>query len=86
VGIHNLVRCLRLVLNREIETKKFPHPMVLRNRREPLVQQVLEAVVTGLDDEVVAPEVRPPVMNIVDKADELPLVCGDRSVGVRRAC
>lgn len=40
-GIHHRVRCPRLVLNREVETKKFPCPMVLRNRRKPLSNRYL---------------------------------------------
>jgi hypothetical protein len=48
--------------------------MMLRKRREPLVQQVLEAVVVGFDDEPASPKVRPPVSDRQDEADELPFV------------
>jgi hypothetical protein len=39
--------------------------MMLRDGGEALVQQVLEGVVVGLDDEAPALEVRPPVTNDV---------------------
>jgi hypothetical protein len=48
--------------------------MMLRKRREPLVQQVLEAVVVGFDDEPTSPKVRPPVSDRQDEVDELPFV------------
>jgi hypothetical protein len=55
-------------------------PNGVEESSQAVVQQVLEAEVIGLDDEVAAPEVRPPVTNGVDEADELPLVCSERAV------
>jgi hypothetical protein len=51
---------------------------MLRKRREPLVQQVLEAVVVGFDDEPASPKVWPPVSDRQDEADELPFVSRQR--------
>ena len=58
--IGDRVRRTRLVLNGEVEAKQLPHPMVLGNRREPLVHQILQAVVVRLHQKAVTPEVRPP--------------------------
>lgn len=46
--------------------------MSLRNCREPLIQQVLEAEVVDLDDELA--QIRPPVPHGLQQADELLLV------------
>jgi hypothetical protein len=54
--------------------------MVLGNHREPLVQQVFEAVMISLDEEASAPQVRPPVPDGMDEADELPLIGGEGAV------
>jgi hypothetical protein len=40
-----------------------------------LVEEVLQTVVVGLDDEAPPPEIRPPVSYRLDEADELALVC-----------
>ncbi|KAJ1270264.1 hypothetical protein BS78_06G040800 [Paspalum vaginatum] len=45
-----------------------------------LVEEVLQAVVVGLDDEASPPEVRAPVPDRLDEADELALVGGERAV------
>jgi hypothetical protein len=50
--------------------------MMLRDGGEALVEEVLQAVVVGLDDEAPPPEIRPPVSYRLDEADELTLVCG----------
>ena len=42
---------------------------MLRDRGKALVEEVLEAVVVRLDDEVVPPEVRSPVAYGEDEAD-----------------
>jgi hypothetical protein len=78
VGYH--IRRPRLVLEREIKAQELPHPMVLGNHREPLVQQVFEAVMISLDEEASAPQVRPPVPDGMDEADELPLIGGEGAV------
>ena len=45
--------------------------MVLRNHRQPLIKQILEAVVVRLDEEGAPPQVRSLVPDRMDKADEL---------------
>jgi hypothetical protein len=47
----------------------------LEHRREALVKQVLQAEVVGADDEVAAPQVRPPMLNCLDHTYELVLIC-----------
>lgn len=54
--------------------------MVLRNGRQPLVQEKLEAEVVRPDKEAAPPEVRPPVSDGVNQPDELPLVGGEGAV------
>ena len=54
--------------------------MVLRNRRQPLIKQILEALVVRLDEEGAPPQVRSPVPDRMDKADELTLVGGQCTV------
>jgi hypothetical protein len=49
VGHH--VRRPGLVLDGEVEAQKLAHPMMLRDRREALIEKVLQAVVIGLDEE-----------------------------------
>jgi hypothetical protein len=54
--------------------------MMLRDRREALIEQVLQVVVIGLDEEAMALEVRPPVADGLDKADELALIGSEGAV------
>jgi hypothetical protein len=76
----------RLVLHGEVEAEELPHPMMLGDSRQSLVHQVLEAVVVGLDDEVAAPKVRPPMADDVHQADQLALVRREGAVpGCHRA-
>ena len=49
------VRGARLVLHREVEAEELSHPMVLRDRREALVEEEFEAVVVGADEERAPP-------------------------------
>ena len=49
---------------------------MLRNSREALVEEMLQAAVVGSDGERPRPEVRPLVTDGLDEADELPLVSG----------
>jgi hypothetical protein len=56
--------------------------VMLWNRREPLIQQVLEAVVVGFDDEPASPKVRPPVPDRHDEPNELPFVGRQRLMSV----
>ena len=57
--------------------------MMLRDRREALIEQVLQAIVIGLDEEATTPEVRPPVADDLDKADELALIGSEGAVSWR---
>jgi hypothetical protein len=75
-GIGDDVRGARPVLHREIEAEELADPVVLRNGDETLVEEVLQVVVVGLDDEVPSPEIRPPVSYRLDEADELVLIGG----------
>ena len=45
------------------------------DRREALIEEVLEAVVVRLDVEATFPQVRPPMPHNHDEANELPLIC-----------
>jgi hypothetical protein len=54
--------------------------MVLQNRGEALVEQVLETIVVRLDGETPPPKVWPPVANGLDQADELPLISCEGAV------
>jgi hypothetical protein len=57
--------------------------MVLWDCDKALVEQVLEAVVVCLDGEAPPPQVRPPMPYGLDKADELPLISGERAMARR---
>jgi hypothetical protein len=48
--------------------------MMLWDRGQALVEQVFQAIVIGLDDELPTPKIRPPVSHYLDEADELALV------------
>ena len=50
--------------------------MVLWNGREPLVEEVLEAEVVGANQEATSPQVRAPMPDGANEADEVPLVGG----------
>ena len=41
-----------MVIHHEVNAEEFAEPLVLRDRRETLIQQVLEAVVVSVDEEV----------------------------------
>lgn len=51
-GVRHGVGRPRLVLHQEVKSGEFPHPMVLGNHRESLIQKVLKAIVIGLHKEV----------------------------------
>jgi hypothetical protein len=74
-SVSHCVRRAGLVLDGEIEAQQFANPVVLGNRGEALVKEVLEAVVVRLDGESVPPQVRPPMPNSEDEADELAFIC-----------
>ena len=48
--------------------------MVMRDRREALVEEEFEAVVVGADEERVPPQVWPLVAHGVHQPNELPLI------------
>jgi len=75
-GVRHHVRRAGLVFDREVEAQQFPHPVVLGNCGEALIQQVLEAVMIRLDEEAAVPEIRPPVPDGVDETNELPFIGG----------
>ena len=66
-----------LVLYGEFEAEESAHPLVLRDGGQPLIQQVLEAVVVGLDHKAAPLEVGPLVADDLDEADQLTLVGGE---------
>ena len=70
----------RLVLYGEVEAEEFVHPVMLWDGGQPLIQQVLEAVVVSLDHEAAPPEVGPPVMDGLDEADQLALRGGESTM------
>lgn len=72
--------CAWSVLHPEIEAQKFAYPIVLRDGRQPLVQEVLQTVVIRLYGERSSPQVRSSMSYCLDEADELPLICGESSV------
>ena len=57
--------------------------MVLGNRGEPLIQQILQTVVVHLDDELATPQIQPPMSYGVYKANELPFVGGEGAMARR---
>jgi hypothetical protein len=69
-GVHGT----RLVFHRKVKAEELAHPMVLRDRREMLVEEELQAVVVGADEERAHPKVRPPVVHGVHQPNELPLI------------
>jgi hypothetical protein len=77
------VRRPGLVLDGEVKAQKLAHPMMLRDRREALIEHVLQAVVIGLDEEATPPKVRPPIEDGLDKADEFALIGGEGAVAWR---
>jgi hypothetical protein len=79
-GVSDRVEAPRPVLHVEVEAEKLADPLVLGHRREALVQQVLQAKVVGADDEVAAPQVRPPMSDRLDHTNELTLVCRELEV------
>jgi len=74
------VRCARLVFHREVETQQLADPVMLRDRGEALVEEVLEAVVVRLDDEAASPKVQALVTYGEDEADQLPLISRQRAM------
>jgi len=51
-SIGHCVQAAWAVLHREVEPEELVEPLMLRDRREPLVQQELQAVLVGADEEV----------------------------------
>jgi hypothetical protein len=64
----------------EVEANEPAGPLVLRNRREALIEGKFQAKVVSLDDERSPPKVRPLVANCLDQCDELPLIGGEHGM------
>lgn len=64
-----------MVLDSEVEPEELAEPLVLGDRGQPLIEQVLQDVMVGVDQEAAATEVRPPMSYGLDQANELPFVC-----------
>ena len=79
-GVGDDVLGARLVLDDEVKAKELADPMVLRDRCKALVEEELQAIVVSPDGEAPAPEVRPPMPDGVNEADQFPLVSGERPV------
>jgi hypothetical protein len=79
-GINHGIRMLRLEFHGKVEAQELANPVMLRDSGHPLIKQVLEAVVIGVDDKAVPPQVWPPVLDGVHKADQLALIGGKRPV------
>jgi hypothetical protein len=75
-SVSHRVRRAGLVLHGEVEAQQFADQVMLRDRGEALVEEVLEAVVVRLDEEAAPLEVWSPVADGEDEADQLPLVSG----------
>jgi hypothetical protein len=54
-GIDDGVGGARPVLNGEVKSEELAHPVVLWDRREPLIEKELEAVMVGADEERTSP-------------------------------
>jgi hypothetical protein len=60
-GVGDDVGVARFVLDLEVESQQLAHPMMLRDGCYALVEEELEAVVVGVDAEIPAPHVWPPM-------------------------
>jgi hypothetical protein len=63
-----------LELHRELKPEELADPRVLRNRRQTLVKQVLEAEMVGAYDEWAGPEIRSLVLHGLHQLDQLPFI------------
>jgi hypothetical protein len=57
-----------------IKSQQLARPLVLRGRRQSLIKQKFETVVVSVDQKVVSPEVRAPVLDCLHQTDEFPLI------------
>jgi hypothetical protein len=73
-GVSHSVEVRWTILHREVQAKELVDPLMLRHRRQPLVQEELEAVVVRANPERATPEVGPPMAHGLHQADELLLV------------
>jgi len=62
------------IFHTKIISKQLAYPLVLRNRRQALVQHELEGVVIGADDEGAPPQIWSPMVNGLDEPNKLALV------------
>jgi len=60
-GVRRGVEAARAILHGEVEPEQLAEPLVLWVRGQPLVEEVLQAVVVGADQEAAPPEVGPPM-------------------------
>ena len=74
--IGNYIESARPIFNCEIKPKELTNPLMLGNCREPLIQQELQCKMICAHNKLSAPQIRTPVPNCLDKADEFPLICG----------
>jgi hypothetical protein len=74
-GVRRAVLADWLELNGELVAEELPHPGVLRNRREALVEKVFEAEMISPHDEWSRPKVGPSMPHFLDQVDELPFIC-----------
>jgi hypothetical protein len=53
---------------------------MLRNCRQPLIEQVLQVEMVRVHNELTRPNVRPPMVHSLDEADQLLLIHGELGV------
>ena len=70
----NGIKAPRAILDGEVEPEQLAKPLVLRHGGQPLVQEELQAVVVGADEEPTPLQVRAPVPDGLHQPDELALV------------
>ena len=73
-GVGRGVEAPRTILHGEVEAEQLAEPLVLGDRGQPLVEEVLQAVVVGADQEAAPPQVGPLVLPSLYQANKLPLV------------
>ena len=73
-GVRHGVEAPGAVFDGEVEAEQLADPLVLRNGRQALVQEELEAVMVSANKEVAAPQIRAPVAHSLHQTDELLLI------------
>ena len=72
--VHDGVELHCTVFDREVIPEQLGDPCMLRNRRQALVEEELEAPVVGSDGERPTPEVRPPMTDSLDQPNQLTFI------------